>query len=209
MMLIRPYTTRMKGILAATAALAALCIIGAAFSTEDPDLAGWRDFSRKHESKSLVKWLKCKAEARLTGAACREKILRPVPAFYGKLGVFITLAKGKKVRGCYGAFDHKVPDLETLLSDYLDGALSRDPRHPPLDVSELPVTDCIITVTAPPFPVADVSSIDFKRYGVSFTCDNGETSVFVPAEIKSAASVQQLIVGRICQISVFEAVTIR
>jgi AMMECR1 domain-containing protein len=209
MITLSPCTARMKGLGAAVSALAALCIVGAALPAEDPDLAGWREFSRKPESRSLVRWLKCKAESRLTGSPCREKLARSVPPYFGKLGIFITLAKGKKVRGCFGAFDHKAPDLEALLYDYLDGALSRDPRHPPLDVSELPVTNFIITVTAPPSQAADVSSIDFTRYGVSFACDNGETGVFVPAEIKSAAYIERLVAGKICQISVFEAVTIR
>ncbi|OHD65089.1 MAG: hypothetical protein A2176_02400 [Spirochaetes bacterium RBG_13_51_14] len=176
---------------------------------EDPLLEQWSEFMRSPESKKLVRWLRCKAYSRLSGRPCNERMEIATPPYFGRLGIFVTLRKGAKVRGCYGAFSHAITDIESLLSDYLDGALTRDPRYDPLDISEFAATDIIVTVTAPPYAVADFSSIDTRRYGIMLVCGGGETRIFVPAEIKAISYVERYATGGSCQASVFRAVTIR
>ncbi|MBP7734899.1 MAG: AMMECR1 domain-containing protein [Spirochaetes bacterium] len=122
--------------------------------------------------------------------------------------MFVTLSKGKKVRGCYGAFSHSITDGESLLSDYLTGALTRDPRYRPLDISELRNTRIIITITSQPFPVNDIGSIDLQYYGVMLQCGNS-AAIYVPAEIKSMQYIEKIMRGSSCQVYGFRAVTLQ
>ncbi len=195
---------------------AALCIILVAFvayqvksgPSEDPLLSEWRDFSGSPECLKLLDWLRCRARAQLTGTACNDRYYGSLPRYFGQLGMFVTLTKGKKVRGCYGAFSHSITDGESLLSDYLTGALTRDPRYQPLDISELRETRIIITITSQPFPVDDPGSIDLRHYGVMLQCGNRAT-IFVPAELKSIHCVEKIMRDHSCQVSGFKAVTLQ
>ncbi len=194
----------------------ALCIILVAFvaypgksgSAEDPLLSEWRDFSGRPECLKLLDWLRCRARAQLTGTACNDRYKGSLPRYFGQLGMFVTLTKGKKVRGCYGAFSHSIIDGESLLSDYLTGALTRDPRYKPLDISELGEASIIITITSQPFPVDDPASLDLRHYGVILQCGNSAT-IYVPAEIKSIYCLEKIMRGNSCQVSGFNAVTLQ
>lgn len=177
-------------------------------AVEDPMLEQWAEFSKKPECGTLVSWLRCQARSRLAGVPCREILGVATPPFFGRLGIFITLKKGTRVRGCYGAFYHGTADIETLLPDYITGALTRDPRYEPLDISEIEDTDIIMTITTPPFPVDDYTSIDTRRYGIVLMCGE-HTAVFVPAEIRSASYIEKAMAGKACQVSAFKGVTIR
>lgn len=177
-------------------------------TVEDPLISQWREFSGKPECKKLLQWLRCQARARLTGTRCGERFDALTPGYFGRLGLFVTLKKGGRVRGCFGAFSHSITDAGTLLNDYLDGALTRDPRYNPLDIAELADTRIIITVTSQPLPVNDIDSIDVRNFGITLLCGN-ETTVFVPAEIRSSSYIEKKIRGSACQISMFRAVTLQ
>jgi len=185
-----------------------LCMLRVAFAVEDPMLEQWAEFSKKPECGKLASWLRCKARSRLAGTPCNETLGVRTPPFFGRLGMFITFKKGTKVRGCYGAFSHGTADIEALLSDYIAGALTRDPRYKPLDISEIEDADIIMTVTGTPSPVEDYASIDTRRYGIVLACGD-HTAVFVPAELRSASYVEKAVAGKSCQVSAFKAVTIR
>jgi AMMECR1 domain-containing protein len=171
-------------------------------------LEQWAEFSKKPECGKLASWLRCQARSRLAGIRCKETLDVPTPSFFGSLGMFITLTKGTRVRGCYGAFSHGTADIEALLSDYIAGALYRDPRYKPLDASEIEDADIVMTITTAPFPVDDYASIDTKRYGIVLGCGD-HTAVFVPAEIRNSSFLEKAMKGKSCQVSAFRAVTIR
>lgn len=196
-------------LIAAAAAVILLACPAGILTAEHPALSQWSDFSKKTESKKLSGWLRCRALAHMTGSVCSERLDIRVPPYFGSLGLFVTLKKGRDVRGCYGAFSHSSADISTVLHDYLVGAMTRDPRHQPLDISELMRTEIILTVTSAPHSVSELDSVDLHRSGVMIVCAGGETSVFVPAEIRNTASIERCISNRICQIYVFAAVTIR
>ena len=178
-------------------------------ATDDPMLARWSDFARGRESGEMLRWLRTRARAHLTGEGEREALRITPPLFFGRLGVFVTLKNKHGVRGCYGAFSHRTDDIAVLLADYLAGALTRDPRYDPLDISELANTDIILTVTSPPFAVSDVHGLNVKEYGFMLQCGNGETHIFVPAEIRQIAYIERIAARASCQVSAFRAVTIR
>jgi len=188
--------------------LAVFVLLRSSLAIEDPMLEQWAEFSKKPECKKLVSWLRCQARSRLTSMPCNEMLGVTTPPFFGRLGIFITLKKGTKVRGCYGAFSHGPAEIESLLSDYIIGALTRDPRYTPLDISEIDDTDIIMTITTAPSPVDDYTLIDMRRYGIVLVC-GGNSSIFVPAEIGSASYIEKIMAGKSCQVSAFKAVTIR
>ena len=128
------------------------------FSHEGDSFAAWKEFSTGKDSSLLISWLKKNARCIITGHRFSEKPGVEIPQFYGRYGIFITLKNSKGVRGCYGSFYPHTPDARMLLSDYLEGALTRDPRHEPVDISELDATDIILTVASHPVPVEDIYS---------------------------------------------------
>jgi AMMECR1 domain-containing protein len=174
---------------------------------EDPLISEWSDFAGKPECKKLLQWLRCQARAHITGMICGTRFDVATPGYFGSLGMFVTLKKGNRVRGCFGAFSHSGIDAGSLLSDYLAGALTRDPRYHPLDISELNETRIIVTITTQPYPVNDILSVDVRHYGITLQCGN-EYIVFVPAEIKNTSYIEKIMKNSICQISTFRAVTL-
>jgi AMMECR1 domain-containing protein len=180
-----------------------------AYALSDPALEGWREFSQTAEAKLLTDWLRCRARGILSGNKSGDKLKVSVPQFYGKLGIFVTLKKGNNVRGCYGAFFHSSPDIVEVLSDYLSGALTRDPRYKPLILSELEQTAIIITIASQPRVVDDPDLIDTLRYGIALVCGDGAMTVFVPYELRGVQDLRKYFREKDCQALVFEAVTIR
>jgi AMMECR1 domain-containing protein len=195
--------------------LTAVCIAVSSYgggkydSAYGPALERWDEFSQKPESRKLVNWLRCHALAKLMGTRCPQQLNVDLPPYFGMLGIFITLKKGKKIRGCYGAFSHASANIEELLPDYLRGAMTMDPRYAPIERGELDETDIIISITSPPQPFDDYDSLDLLRYGIAVTCGDGTMSVYVPAEIRDTASISRLIKDKECQFTAFRTVTIR
>ena len=146
----------------------------------------------------------------ITGKTCRLSDPYGYPAFSGRFGIFVTLKKGKIVRGCYGAFDHRSESLKYVLTEYLRGALRSDPRYEPVDISEITDIEIIVTIADRPFPVRDINLLDISRYGVTVTFDNNAAVVYVPSEIRSIEYLKRSFKGRrVLQITGFRALTIR
>jgi AMMECR1 domain-containing protein len=182
---------------------------GMGYSGQDPMLAQWEEFSRRPDSRELLLWLRCHARAKLAGARCKDRLNVIMPAYFGRLGIFITLKKGKKVRGCYGAFSHASADIEKVFLEYLSGALTGDARYEPLDAAEVETADIIVSITSPAYAVADLDSVDLLRYGISVACGEEQARVYVPAELRNMEDLRNFIQGKECQISAFRAITVR
>ena len=71
------------------------------YPKDDDMLQKWQIFSMKKEGQLLLQWLRCNTLSELNGNQCQEKLTIKTPLYYGKLGIFITLKKGREVRGCY------------------------------------------------------------------------------------------------------------
>jgi AMMECR1 domain-containing protein len=169
----------------------------------------WKDFSKKNEAKILIAWLNKKAESLLSPNIKCEGLNVKVPEFYGYTGIFITLIKGKKVRGCFGSFYHSSNNIEYILTDYLKGAIFRDFRHQPLEIHELKDVKIILTISTFPCHVADINSIDFSLYGVLLSCEGRIAKIFVPEELLAISYLDRLIGKGDCYPQVFRAITIK
>ncbi|HDP81062.1 MAG TPA: AMMECR1 domain-containing protein [Spirochaetes bacterium] len=199
----------MKPVLA-TAAAALLAAAGPAGLTAADSLAHWASYARTARAGKLVGWMRCVMREEMTGRKCEAGKPEGAPPFFGRHGIFVTLVRGRTVRGCYGAFHHKSDDLALVLREYLMGALRCDPRHEPLDESEYEETDIVITVAGDRFPVDDPDLIDISREGLALSLEDGGRLVFVPAEFRSIDYMKTKIPRNgVVQAFGFRAVTIR
>ncbi|MBP7584232.1 MAG: AMMECR1 domain-containing protein [Spirochaetes bacterium] len=173
------------------------------------ELECWAEFSRSPGAGKVAAWLHCVMAARL-GRSSRCAQPGVLPPFSGELGIFVTIMRGRSVRGCYGAFHHSARDFTAAASDYLRNAMVNDPRHEPVGRGEESVLRVVVTVAGRPFPVEDLESVDLARFGVVISMDDGTSAVFVPAELVTAASIYRAVKREsIVQCHAFRAVTIR
>jgi len=177
---------------------------------EEDAFTRWRVYAQSNDARKLVFWMNCSLRAFLANKECPQKPDFAAPSYYGKFGVFVTLVKKGKVRGCFGAFNHQSDKLDDVLKDYLHGALKRDFRYEPLDAAEIDDVNIVITIADRRHQIDDLDSIDIANYGVVATSENNETDVIVPSEIKSVDALKRRLKGKdINQIFVFRAVTVK
>lgn len=170
----------------------------------------WKEVSRSDQKPLLLNYLKCKMKAELVNEACRMKLPGTVEQFNTNTGFFITLIHKGKVRGCFGSFYHSSSNLEKIFEDYIAGALKNDPRYPPLELQEAENTRIILTVGDRPFNVQDFRTIPLKDFGILLTKENGQSFVYVPAELKSHRSLKEIIQREnIQEVAAFRAITIK
>ena len=81
------------------------------------------------------------------------------PSMSAPSGLFITLVKDNKVRGCYGSLTPQGGSLITQLQEYVAGAAILDFRHTPVRASEVKQIAIIISFIHAIEPVSSVSEI--------------------------------------------------
>ena len=88
------------------------------------------------------------------------------PEMKQKKGVFVSLHKGKNLRGCIGTF---MPIRKNVAEEIIYNAIaacSEDPRFYPVTPEELPYIEYSVDVLEHPEEVKDISELDPKVYGV-------------------------------------------
>lgn len=83
-----------------------------------------------------------------------------------RAGVFVSLHKHGQLRGCIGTFE---PSKDNVAEEIVANAISSstmDPRFPPVTASELDDLEYSVDILTAPEPVADLSQLDPKEYGV-------------------------------------------
>lgn len=172
-------------------------------------LIKWKAF-RGEQGGRLIHWLEKEARI-IIGGSQRPAVFRgTVPEYYGRVGIFITVLKDGKVRGCFGAFHHRGHRFSTTARRYLKGALRSDPRYRPLGIDELDECDIIVTIASPPAALEGIETIDLERYGILYRYSDGSLGVIVPAEVRTVEYLKKTaerkeVLSRFC----FRAVTIR
>ena len=88
------------------------------------------------------------------------------PEMRERAGVFVSLHKHGQLRGCIGTFE---PTKENVAEEIIANAISSstgDPRFPPVTASELDNIAYGVDILTEPEPVADISQLDPRKYGV-------------------------------------------
>jgi len=99
-----------------------------------------------------------------------KKVISPprnIPKeFQGEAGVFVSLHKKGKLRGCIGTY---LPTEENIAREIIKNAISaatQDPRFPPVQVDELKDIEMSVDILSKPEPVRSEEELDPKKYGV-------------------------------------------
>jgi len=86
------------------------------------------------------------------------------PALLLPQGVFVTLTKGKRLRGCMGRIDPQKALFQTVAEVARSAALE-DPRFPSVTVTELPDLSIEISVLSP-LQKTEASTVEVGRHGL-------------------------------------------
>ena len=83
-----------------------------------------------------------------------------------RAGVFVSLKKHGQLRGCIGTISPVQNSIAEEIAANAVSAAVRDPRFNPVVRAELRELDISVDIMAEPEPVADITELDPKRYGV-------------------------------------------
>ena len=150
-------------------------------SKDDPSLhhASVRKLTQK-ERKTALRLARTVLERKLATGS------HPAPSELGagdgvfaeKLGVFVTLKKSGKLRGCIGNIWPVAPLGEGIAGRAVDAAL-HDRRFQPVTIDELAGLEVEISVLSNPAPVASYTDIVIGRHGIVLQRDR-RRAVFLP-----------------------------
>lgn len=100
------------------------------------------------------------------------------PVLQKKNGMFVTLEKDHRLRGCMGHFEPDTPIGKLAASQVLVSA-TRDPRFPPVTESELDRIEIEISILSVPEYVDSYEDIEVGRHGVILE-KRGRAATFLP-----------------------------
>lgn len=94
-----------------------------------------------------------------------------LPAFLRneRAGVFVSIKKNGRLRGCIGTIEPTQPDIAEEIRQNAISSGTRDPRFPPVRPDELADLVYSVDVLSPAEPVGDAGMLDVLRYGVIVT----------------------------------------
>lgn len=105
---------------------------------------------------------------RAIAATLEDREVAPLPS-PGALGepaaAFVTIQLGGRLRGCIGSIEDDEPLAEVVARCAADAA-TRDPRFPPLPLSDLPAVRLEISVLTPFRRLSDPAETEVGRHGV-------------------------------------------
>jgi AmmeMemoRadiSam system protein A len=90
---------------------------------------------------------------------------RPLPGLRQACGLFVTIRRASRLRGCIGHYESRVPLLELAPHIAVKSALD-DPRFPPLGAEELGEISLELSILSPLHPVADIQEIVPGTHGL-------------------------------------------
>ncbi len=110
------------------------------------------------------------AKDAISAYVAEKKTITPPPELAPEMapraGVFVSIHKGKDLRGCIGTIE---PYKENVAEEIIANAISaatRDPRFGPITPEELGDLELSVDVLTAPEPVANAGKLNPKRYGL-------------------------------------------
>lgn len=97
-----------------------------------------------------------------------------------KAGVFVTIMKGNKLRGCIGTYTPTKSNLADEIIHNAIAAASSDFRFDPIFVRELPELTYHVYVLEKPKPIKSIKELDPKKYGVLIRSETGKSGLLLP-----------------------------
>jgi AmmeMemoRadiSam system protein A len=94
------------------------------------------------------------------------------PEMTDKAGVFVSIKKKGKLRGCIGTF---LPSTDSVASEVIRNAINaatQDPRFAPVSADELDELQYSVDILSAPEKVKGPQDLDPKRYGIIVSSGN-------------------------------------
>jgi len=86
--------------------------------------------------------------------------------FRERAGVFVSLHKRGRLRGCIGTYLPSQPSIAEEIIENAISAATRDPRFPPVKEEELKDIEISVDILSKPELVNDKEKLNPKKYGV-------------------------------------------
>ncbi len=115
----------------------------------------------------------------------------PLELTYPRAGVFVSIHKYGKLRGCIGTIR---PARECVAEEIIENAVSaasKDPRFDPITEDELEWLEISVDVLGVPEPIDSPEQLDVKRYGVIVSA-GGRRGLLLP-DLEGVDTVKQQI----------------
>ncbi len=130
------------------------------------------------EKKRLLDTAREAITAKTAGTDIKDRPESIPPSFLEKRGVFVSLHKQGRLRGCIGYVKPHKKLYEGVVSAALSAAFE-DPRFPPVTGKELDQLQIEISVLTPPSPVGSWKDIKLGTHGVVLK-KGGLQALFLP-----------------------------
>ncbi|MFA5871174.1 MAG: AmmeMemoRadiSam system protein A [Parcubacteria group bacterium] len=115
------------------------------------------------------------------------------PNFYEKeYGVFVSLHRGDKLRGCIGTY---LPQYRNLAEEIIQNAIaasSEDYRFPPVTADEINNLEIKVSLLNQPEKIGSLEDLDAKKYGIIVKSTDGKCGLLLP-DLEGVESVEQQI----------------
>ncbi len=142
----------------------------------------------------------------------KERWIIPAPKelkekYKEKAGVFVSIKKKGKLRGCIGTF---LPTQESVIEEIIRNAIEAatyDPRFPPITPDELDEIEVSVDVLSEPEPVSDISQLDPKEYGIIVEKD-GRRGLLLP-DLEGVDSVEKQLSIAMYKAGIFDPTNMR
>lgn len=114
---------------------------------------------------AIMAYLKHEKEPEISGNMPADLLTR-------KAGVFVTLRKDEKIRGCMGSVLSRKKTLGAEIINNAIAAATADPRFEALTLEQMPYVEVSVDICSKPTPILSVSDLDPALYGVMVECEN-------------------------------------
>ena len=118
----------------------------------------------KEDEKELLKLSRSSIKAKLTGTS-PVQVADSTGILNEKCGVFVTLKKEGKLRGCIGRFNPPTPLFETIQEMAIASA-THDSRFSPVTAEELDKIDIEISVLTPLKKIDSIDKFELGKQGI-------------------------------------------
>lgn len=115
-----------------------------------------------------------------TGKVIKEPKNLPKEFYSRRAGAFVTIRKGKELRGCIGTF---LPAKNNLAKEIISNAVaacSRDSRFYPVTKKELPGLSYEVSILSEPRLVKNKRALNPKKNGIIVRCEDGRCGLLLP-----------------------------
>jgi len=134
-------------------------------------VVGYAGLIFKNSKMSLiVKLAKEAVETYITNSNIISPPARLSTEMKKQAGVFVSLHRFGKLRGCIGTFEETKENVaQEIIANAISSA-TKDPRFPPVTAGELKDLEYSVDVLTKPRPVKDKNKLDPKKHGLIVEC---------------------------------------